>query len=277
MTEHQDREKRRENGRDNADAACCCYGKLPALGDFVHRGMSRRQIEVWDEWLQGCISESRRELGDEWLDYYLEAPVWYFAAGAGNIDQQTWIGVLIPSVDRVGRYFPFSVMREFAGGSPLDAMRRAREWYAEAETLALDCLDEAFEPGQLDGRLERLPALPGAGEAAVDGEAPEPAETTGRVYLLGDSPRTSDVLSAIADDTLLQLHPGYSVWWTAGSGAVSPVLLVASAMPDCAAFGAMLDGRFEDHGWAGARRIGDSEEAGGQGSGKTGDPAAQGA
>ena len=145
------------NPTDYGQSGSCCYGKIPTLGDFVHRGMGRRQIETWDEWLQGCMAESRRALGDDWLDFYLEAPVWYFAAGPGNVDQQTWIGVLIPSVDRVGRYFPFSIVRDFGCGSPLDAMRRARDWYAEAERLALDCLDEQFQSGDLEPRLDRMP------------------------------------------------------------------------------------------------------------------------
>ena len=232
-----------------------CYGKIPTLGDFVHRGLGRRQIETWDEWLQGCMTESRRALGDDWLDFYLEAPVWYFAAGPGNIDQQTWIGVLIPSVDRVGRYFPLSIVREFGSGSPLDAMRRARAWYAGAERLALDCLDEHFRAGDLEPRLRELPDVaPDTVEPVNGGGAPD--EGTGRVYLLGNSPSTNEVLSAIADDTLLQLYPGYSVWWTAGSRAVTAALLVVSAMPDHAAFSAMLNGRFEDYGWDGFRRVG---------------------
>lgn len=239
-------------------AVSSCYGKIPTLGDFVHRGMGRRQIETWDEWLQGCMSESRRALGDDWLDLYLEAPVWYFAAGPGNIDQQTWIGVLIPSVDRVGRYFPFSILREFGGGSPLGAMRQARAWYTEAERLALDCLDEQFQSSDLEPRLGRMPELETGTFEPADERESVPDSATGRVYLLGSSPSTNEVLSTIADDTLLQLYPGYSVWWTAGSSAVPAALLVASAMPDHAAFSAMLDGRFVDHGWDGFRRVGGS-------------------
>mgnify|MGYP006271923623 FL=1 len=233
-----------------------CYGKIPTLGDFVHRGLGRRQIEAWDEWLQGCMAESRQALGDDWLDLYLEAPVWYFAAGPGNIDQNTWIGVLIPSVDRVGRYFPFSIVRDFGAASPLDAMRRARDWYVEAERLALDCLDEQFQPGDLEPRLGRMPQpAPGALDSPEERDS-VPENPTGRVYMLGNSPSTNEVLSTIADDTLLQLYPGYSVWWTAGSTAVPAALLVASAMPDHAAFSAMLDGRFDEHGWDGFRRVG---------------------
>lgn len=239
-------------------SSSCCYGKIPTLGDFVHRGLDRRQIEAWDEWLQGCMSASRRALGDDWLDYYLEAPVWYFAAGPGNLDQQTWIGVLIPSVDRVGRYFPFSIVRGFGDGSPLSAMRLARDWYAEAERLALDCLDEQFQSGDLEPRLAGMPKpMPGIPEAPEDRET-VPDDATGRVYLLGNSPSTNEVLSTVADDALLQLYPGYSVWWTSGSSAVPAALLVSSAMPDHAAFSAMLDGRFDEHGWEGFRRVGDA-------------------
>ncbi|PKL96496.1 MAG: type VI secretion system-associated protein TagF [Gammaproteobacteria bacterium HGW-Gammaproteobacteria-8] len=236
-----------------------CYGKIPVLGDFVHRGLNRRQIEVWDEWLQGSMSASRQALGPRWLDYYLEAPIWYFAAGPGNLDQQTWIGVLIPSVDRVGRYFPFSIVREFSTGTPLDAMRKARQWYAAAEALALDCLDEGFEPGDLEPRLRALPQ-PESGISPPCADTVAANGASGRVFLLGESPSTNEVLGSIADDSLLQLYPGYSVWWTAGSSAVSPALLVASAMPDCEAFGSMLDGRFENYGWAGFRRIGAAPE-----------------
>ena len=236
--------------------ASCCYGKIPTLGDFVHRGMGRRQIETWDDWLQGCMAESRRTLGDDWLDLYLEAPVWYFAAGPGNIDQQTWIGVLIPSVDRVGRYFPFSILREFGGGSPLSAMRQARAWHAEAERLALDCLDEQFQSSDLDPRLGEMPnPEPSTYEPPEDPEL-IPDNATGRVYLLGDSPSTNEVLSTIADDALLKLYPGYSVWWTAGSSAVPAVLLLTSGMPDHTSFRGMLDGRFDDQCWGGFRLVG---------------------
>lgn len=233
----------------------CCYGKIPTLGDFIHRGLKRRQVELWDEWLQGCMTESRHKLAEDWLDYYLEAPVWYFSLGRGNLDQQNWIGVLIPSVDRVGRYFPFSLMRPFQGGTPLDAMRRAREWYGAAETLALDSLGAEFDVAQLESRLQELPpeSVPPAQSSTA--LASPGVYSPGRVFLLGVAPSTNDVLSTIADDCLLQLHPTYSVWWTAGSNAVPASLLLTSGMPGSVGFTSMLDGRFDDGGWSGFRQI----------------------
>jgi type VI secretion system protein ImpM len=236
-------------------SASCCYGKIPTLGDFIHRGLSQRQIDVWDEWLQDCMVQSRHRLGEGWLDYYLEAPVWYFALGSGNLDQQSWIGVMIPSVDRVGRYFPFAVMRPFTGGTPLDAMRRARDWFSEAEALALDCLEEGFDAGDLESRLGALPVEhSGAAPPCPAAAASEP-DGAGRLYLLGQAPSTNNVLSTIADDCLLQLHPTYSVWWTAGSSVVEAALLITSGLPESAAFSSMLDGQFGDGGWSGFRQI----------------------
>jgi len=236
----------------------CCYGKIPILGDFIHRGLNQRQIDAWDQWLQGCIAAARQALGDRWLDFYLEAPVWYFAAGRGNLDQYTWIGVLIPSVDRVGRYFPFSILKRFGSGTPLEAMRHAQSWLTEAEQLAMDCLEDTFEPGELDPRLAELPQLSEQQRERdpASNEADNAAEAVGRVFLLGQAPSTNEVLSAIADDTLLQLHPTYSVWWTAGSSAVPASLLVTGGMPDFGSYASMLNGRFEDYGWSGFRRLG---------------------
>jgi len=239
-----------------ASAPSCCYGKIPTLGDFIHRGLSRRQIDVWDQWLQGCVAAGRDALGERWLDFYLEAPVWYFAAAPGNLDQQTWMGVLIPSVDRVGRYFPFSILRKFEAGTPLGAMRSGQSWFGEAEQLAMDCLEDTFEPGDLDSRLAQLPdPSDSAGGASANNEG-DPADPVGRVFLLGQAPGTNEVLSAIADDSLLQLHATYSIWWTAGSSAVPASLLVTGGLPEFAAFAPMLDGRFENYGWAGFRRLG---------------------
>lgn len=199
--------------------------------------------------------QSRQKLGEDWLDYYLEAPVWYFALGAGNLDQQNWIGVMIPSVDRVGRYFPFAIMRPFTGGTPLDAMRRARDWFSEAETLALDCLEEGFDAGELESRLAALPVDVARPVKLSPAAAASEPDSAGRLYRLGPAPSTNNVLSTIADDCLLQLHPTYSIWWTAGSHVVEASLLITSGLPESAAFSSMLDGQFADGGWSGFRQI----------------------
>lgn len=84
-------------------------GKMPAHGDFVTRRLPQEFVLPWDGWLQQVIAESRDRAGDAWLDAYLVCPIWRFALAPGVCGRSGWVGALMPSVDRVGRYFPLTV------------------------------------------------------------------------------------------------------------------------------------------------------------------------
>ena len=86
------------------------YGKIPSLGDFVSRRLPRSFISPWETWLQEVITNSREQLGELWLDHYLTCPLWRFVLSPGICGEQAWGGVLMPSVDRVGRYYPFTLV-----------------------------------------------------------------------------------------------------------------------------------------------------------------------
>jgi type VI secretion system protein ImpM len=92
-----------ETVRSTAVEALGVYGKLPARGDFVSRRMGRSFVDAWDDWLQQAIPASQLALGDRWLDFYLTSPIWRFALGAGCCGPNTVVGVMMPSVDKVGR------------------------------------------------------------------------------------------------------------------------------------------------------------------------------
>jgi len=85
------------------------YGKVPGLGDFVSRRLPQAFIDPWDVWLQAAIASSRQQLGEQWLDIYLTSPLWRYALSPGSCGARGWAGVLMPSVDRVGRYFPLTI------------------------------------------------------------------------------------------------------------------------------------------------------------------------
>jgi type VI secretion system protein ImpM len=118
------------------------FGKLPARGDFVERRLDRGFCRTLDDWLQAGMAESRARLGDRWLPLYLTAPLWRFAFSAGVCGARPVCGVMMPSVDRVGRYFPLIVAVHAEGV--------AAEWFEAAERLILsaledDCLFERFD------------------------------------------------------------------------------------------------------------------------------------
>src|SRR5664279_3439708 len=83
------------------------YGKLPTLGDFASRRLEADFIEPWDLWLGEGLQGQRESMGDAWLDAYLQSPPWRFLLMPGvlpGFDAGLIVaGVLMPSVDRVGR------------------------------------------------------------------------------------------------------------------------------------------------------------------------------
>lgn len=88
------------------------YGKLPAAGDFLRRNLSDSFVDSWDAWLREGMAAAEQELGEDWQDSFLRFPVWYFLRRLPSDDGSLWAGVLVPSVDRVGRLFPLTVAFE---------------------------------------------------------------------------------------------------------------------------------------------------------------------
>lgn len=223
------------------------FGKLPAHGDFIYRGLPTQFINAWDTWLQGFVGCSQEQLGEAWLDIYLTSPIWRFAFSEGVIDQHTWAGIVLPSVDRVGRYFPFSIVaRASTGLNPLELIAQSA-WYEAIEALALNALD-----GQLpvDELIEEInfhqidqsciyfdnPALPHKLGVLISMDFEE------------QSPRS--VYSALLNATLKENLSSYSVWSTQGSTYVEPCLFYSRGLPAMQGVAAMLDGQWSARGWS---------------------------
>ena len=118
------------------------YGKLPSHGDFLRRRVSDAFVGVWDGWLQECMAASREALGDKWLDVYLTSPVWRFSCAAGTCGPAAVVGVMVPSVDRVGRYFPLTLVAELPNGaSPMVAATLGPPFFDDAERLVIGTLE----------------------------------------------------------------------------------------------------------------------------------------
>jgi len=78
------------------------FGKMPAHGDFVSRGMTADDAERWDSWIAGEMLTQRNVLGDAFEDRFDHAPVWRFAVLHGDT---RLVGAMAPSADSVGRRF----------------------------------------------------------------------------------------------------------------------------------------------------------------------------
>jgi type VI secretion system protein ImpM len=163
------------------------YGKLPSLGDFASRRLPPLFVEPWDHWLADGLA-AWRDSDPDWLEAFLAAPTWRFAIGAGVPFKQSpgYAGVLMPSVDRVGRYFPLTVVRP--RGATEDQVPAA--WLRVLESLAVAALHDDWNAERFDAELETIdeaadagPAWPEAGRTLwwceLDGEVSAPLATTG--------------------------------------------------------------------------------------------------
>ncbi len=180
------------------------YGKLPSLGDFASRRLPPLFVEPWDRWLATGLA-SWRENDETWLDAFLAAPTWRFALGAGvPFDRSPgYAGVLMPSVDRVGRYFPLTVVRPRGPSEP----RAPADWLRALEGLAVTALHDDWNAERFDLELE---GLDGLDDATVSG------------------PEWPD--------------EGRTLWWCERDGEVSSPVATAG-LPNTAALVRLLAGR----------------------------------
>lgn len=236
------------------DVAVGFYGKLPGHGDFVRRRVSDAFVDRWDRWLQEGLDASRRTLGDAWLDVYLTSPVWRVAADAGVCGSLPFVGVMAPSVDRVGRYFPITIVTSLPreAGS-LRAVSSAEEFLTRAErliveTLASDDVDiDAFDAGvrtlaRLQTEVRATPASRlGRGALAVLGGAPDAACR----IALAASESPSSAFEQLVFMHLEALYQPAAVFWTDGSARVPPTCLLQRGLPSASGFVALLDGSFD--------------------------------
>lgn len=219
------------------------FGKLPSHGDFIERGLPGAMLEALDAWLQQAVAVSREQLAESWLDIYLTSPLWRFALTPGCLDANHWLGLLTPSVDSVGRYFPLVIAAPMpVGSASVATLLAADHWFAALEDMALAGLQEPLTAEALNQRLDSLPAL--------GSDCRTTARAGLQVPLSGD-PVGARELTRLLDWSCAAAPTASSIWHTSGSERIQPCLVMARGMPDSAGFAAMLDGQWQQWGWGG--------------------------
>jgi type VI secretion system protein ImpM len=234
------------------------YGKLPTHGDFLRRRVSDAFVGVWDGWLQECLAASRGALGDKWLDVYLTSPVWRFGCAAGTCGPAPVVGVMVPSVDRVGRYFPLTLVAELPNGaSPIAASTMGSPFFDAAERLVIETLEserldfEAFD-AHVQALGEQLHVLVGAHAVVLEPVAAavlSDGAQAGWQIPIGSPGQLAPAFEQLLSQRLSALYDPLVLWWTEGSAIVEPSCLIAKGLPDPAAFAALLDGSWARSQW----------------------------
>lgn len=217
------------------------FGKLPQKRDFVASGIPRAVLSPFETWLQSAVAASRAELGRDWESYYLVAPIWRFWIGHGVFGQPC-AGALMPSVDKVGRFFPLAILY---CGEPGEAWQPpvfdARdEWFEALEARLLSVLDE-------EAQIEVEAVTAGLPDAAGAAEPPPPPGTAFKTGVTwrgeaGSSPAA--LVSSLVQADYWRAASTRSFWWTGGGASGMPMAHICPGLPDAWLFARML--RLED-------------------------------
>lgn len=224
------------------------YGKLPAYGDFILRNLNASFINPWDEWLQHFISASQEQIGDNWLNIYLTSPIWHFVLSPGVIDNNMWAGVVMPSVDRVGRYFPISVVKGFSASvSPINFLLKQKNWFNQCESYCLTALDGRIDADELMASVESVETT----THEIFQPTYDLGETGTMVFGLptDESVAINDPLPYMLNAALTTGLSSFSLWQTTGSELISPVVFSCQGLPPIGGVASMLDGQWQQRNW----------------------------
>jgi type VI secretion system protein ImpM len=223
------------------------FGKLPAHGDFVHRNLPANFVNIWDEWLQGFVGGTQEQLGEDWLDIYLTSPVWRFFFSAGVVDEYQWAGIVLPSVDRVGRYFPFSFVTKIQmKANPIDFVSLQKNWYDSVEDICLAALDGQIIIDDLVDKVNSFELK----EASIYCPTTSLKGDSGMVVEMDfEEESPSAVIPSMLDAFISNTLSSYSVWTTRGSERINPCAFVTQGLPSIGGVAAMIDGQWDQWNW----------------------------
>jgi type VI secretion system protein ImpM len=222
------------------------YGKLPAAGDFVSRRLPAGFIRTWDAWIQSALTASREQLEADWLDVYLTSPIWRFIISPGSGEERAAVGILMPSVDKVGRYFPLTLAAMLDHRHALPHLFvAAADWFDALEQLALSALADGFQMDTFDRELQALaldPSLPSAGDPQPDGGRNRESGAAPIRIEMEALEHLPDAFRELGTCLLMRHYATYSLWSTDGSDLLHPSLLIYRGLPPATDFSGFLTG-----------------------------------
>jgi type VI secretion system protein ImpM len=228
------------------------YGKIPGTGDFIARRVPASFSEPWDRWLQDAIEASKQRLAARWRDTFLSMPAWRFALGPGVVGANAWAGLMVPSVDAVGRYFPLTVACALPSAS-LDVVATllgAGRWFEDIEAIALEAIAPKADTAAIDAALVKRRFEAGWLAVAEANDATLPMRSAKPQMLCVDLAAGAQAVAPRLRELADRLCEPYCVWLAEPSDLFGRSLLLCESLPAGEQFCAMMNGHWLEHGWA---------------------------
>lgn len=231
-----------------ATGKIACFGKIRGKGDFVSRNLDYQVQEYLDSWLQEAFTFSQKQIGDEWLKHYLTSPIWRFIVRIEDMDKDM-VGFMMPSIDKVGRYYPLFMLEVFDEGKLSNDELHCKS-FEELEELAMSTLDGSDISAQFFEALNQS-GFPLFHELSPVSEilhrlgaGSEEIEDDVMSYLWQESPSYSSYEFEVGKASDVT-----GIWWTEGSQSIGPSLVYCAGLPPVEGFSAMLDGDWKRWCW----------------------------
>jgi len=224
------------------------YGKIPLAGDFVARRVPAVFGEAWYGWLQIALDGSRGRLGHGWREAFLSMPAWRFVFSPGLVTSAAWSGLMVPSVDAVGRCFPLAI------ASPLSSKRldvvgtllAAQPWFEEMQAIALSAISAGADLAAIDAAIAARPFREEWVRYRQGEDEALPTRPLRPRMLHVDIASRGRGMPAVAEP----LCEPCGVWLADACEIFGGSLLLCEALPPAEQFCAMMDGLWQAHGWA---------------------------
>jgi type VI secretion system protein ImpM len=218
------------------------YGKLPIIGDFVSRRLPEAFITPWDNWLQSAIAASRETLGESWLNNYLTSPIWRFLLSPGVCGNKAVAGIIMPSVDKVGRYYPLTVAVVFEQSLQLPLLfTTGNVWFEQLEDAALTGLEGNLDLQAFDQLIQNIPLF--SPPMSVSPTPQISAEKKAFYISMENFGHTADAFIELNAKLLAHFMSGYSLWSNGGAEHVQSALLAYEGLPAIGNFAAFLNSK----------------------------------
>lgn len=232
------------------------FGKMPAVGDFVHRGFSRELQGALDRLFQTALQTAHSE-GATRESLERSAHSFTLHVRPGALCSSGFLGCVVQSCDRVGRFFPLCVGLEVLPG-PLGALRSPLAWVSLALAVEVCRTTYAAQAAAVgpDELMLQLPDVPVWTEfmasnlpfdATLETTVPLVPTTTTQFAFAGPEGAMHPLDKATCS-RLPMMSEALGAVIT--QGTQFDVFFATRSLLSWSALAALFDGRWEHWGWA---------------------------